>query len=351
VFQTTRNPWNLDLTSGGSSAGSAVAVATGMAPIAAGSDGGGSVRIPAALCGVVGFKPSMGRVPLYPSCRDERYPGASGWESIEHLGPLTRTVADAALVLSVIAGPDDRDRHSLPAVGTDWVAVCKEDGAGLRIGYSPAFEAIDVDPDVSSVAADAVTIFETCLGGTIELVKPDFDAFAWAFLGIVMLESDLTGMRDLAKRHRGEMSPYLVDLLSRQWTAEELSRAVVARKAVANKMWQLMRNFDLFITPTVATPAFPIDLMGPSTVNGKKRAVEDWAPFTWPMNFTGQPAISVPAGFTPSGLPVGIQISGRHLDDAGVLRAAAAFERVRPWRHHWPGIVRNTTKAALSPTI
>src|SRR5262249_41792471 len=125
LFETTCNPWNTSLTPGGSSAGAAVAVATGMGPIAIGSDGGGPLRIPAAHCGIYGFKPSMGRIPLYPGSRDERSPGVSGWESLECLGPLSRSVADSALVLAVTAGPDPRDRHSLPDAPFDW-ARCAE---------------------------------------------------------------------------------------------------------------------------------------------------------------------------------------------------------------------------------
>jgi aspartyl-tRNA(Asn)/glutamyl-tRNA(Gln) amidotransferase subunit A len=137
IFPTTRNPWNIERTSGGSSAGSGAAVASAMGPFAIGSDGGGSVRIPAALCGLYGLKASMGRVPLYPGTKDERYPGVSSWESIEHIGPMSRTVADAALMMTVIAGPDDRDRFSLPKPDFDWMAVLKGDLRGTRVAYSP----------------------------------------------------------------------------------------------------------------------------------------------------------------------------------------------------------------------
>src|SRR5216110_2117138 len=137
LAEPTRNPWNLDRTSSGSSAGSGAAVATGVGPFSLGSDGGGSVRIPASFCGLCGVKATMGRVPLYPGTKDERYPGVSSWESLEHIGPLTRTVADAALVLSVIAGPDDRDRLSLPAADFDWLAAADGGIAGMRVAYSP----------------------------------------------------------------------------------------------------------------------------------------------------------------------------------------------------------------------
>ena len=347
LFPTTRNPWNPNLTSGGSSAGSAVAVATAMTPLAVGSDGGGSIRIPAALCGVVGMKASMGRVPLYPGCRDETLPGASGWESIEHIGPLAGTVRDAALMLSVMAGPDDRDRHSLPLADFDWLAVCEGDIKGLRVAYSPDWTGTPVDPEVVTIVASAAKVFESELGCNVEMVSPDFDKWAWAFLPLVMQETDLSGMRALIANRNTDISPSVLEMLKRPWSAEDLTDATIARKAVVNRMWRLMQRFDLLITPTVATAAFPVGLMGPKTINGRVVGAQDWTPFTWPMNFTGQPAVSIPVGFTETGLPVGLQIAGRHLDDAGVLRAAAAFEKVRPWQR-WQGRSGHRVSGALS---
>ena len=158
VFEATRNPWNLERSPGGSSAGSGAAVAAGVGPLAVGSDGGGSVRIPSSFCGLVGVKASMGRVPLYPGCRDERYPGVSSWEGIEHIGPMTRTVADSALMLSVMAGPDDRDRHSLPAGDVDWLgsATAGGDLRGLRVAYSADWGYAAVDPEVRRIVGEAV---------------------------------------------------------------------------------------------------------------------------------------------------------------------------------------------------
>ncbi len=169
VFPTTRNPWNPQLTSGGSSAGSGAAVASGMCPLAFGSDGGGSVRIPAAHCGLFGMKASMGRVPLYPGCRDERYPGVSGWESLEHIGPMSRTVADGALMLSAIAGPDMRDRHSLPDEGVGWVDAARPgDLRGLRVAYSADWGYAAVDPQVREIVGKAARVFESELGCIVE---------------------------------------------------------------------------------------------------------------------------------------------------------------------------------------
>ncbi len=345
VFATTRNPWSTELTSGGSSAGSAVAVATGMAPISLGSDGGGSIRIPAALCGVVGYKASMGRVPLYPGCRDERYPGFSGWESIEHIGPLARSVADIALVMSVIAGPDPRDRLSIPCCDVDWNVSKIDEVAGLRIAFSPDYGYAAVDPEVREIAARAASVFERELKCKVEQENPGFADSGAAFEAIVAMETDLTGMRRQLEADRGAYSAELAAMVERQWSATEFTDAIMQRKRVANVMWRFMQRYDLLLTPTVAVPAFPIGIGGPAEINGQAVPIQAWTPFAYILNFTGQPAISVPAGWTKAGLPVGLQICGRRLDDALVLRAAAAFEAAAPWNDRWPPIV-----SAISPS-
>ena len=340
VFETTRNPWNTALTPGGSSAGSGAAVAAGMGPFAIGSDGGGSIRIPAAFSGIYGIKASMGRVPLYPCSRDERYPGVSSWEGIEHIGPMSRTVADSALMLSVIAGPDDRDRHTLPAADFDWMQCLEGDLKGLKIAYSPDWGYASVDPQVRQVVGEAVKVFERDLGCEIEEAHPGWEDPYYAFWGLVALETDLRGMRELADAYPGQMSPHLVDFLRRPWTAEDLTNAMVTRKAVVNKMWKFMRKYDLLLTPTLACPPFPVHVQGPEKIEGKMVEPFQWLAFTFPLNMTGQPAASIPAGWTEDGLPVGLQIIGRHLDDPLVLRASAAFEAARPWRGRWPSMLQ-----------
>lgn len=339
VFETTRNPWNTALTPGGSSSGSGAAVASGLCPVALGSDGGGSIRIPSAHCGLYGMKASMGRVPLYPGCRDERYPGVSSWESLEHIGPMSRTVADAALVLSVIAGPDPRDRHSLPASDFDWLRAVEGGIRGLRVAYSPDWGYAAVDPEVRRVVGAAVKVFESDLGCTVEEASPGWDDPYNAFWGLVALETDLKGMRRLVDRYGDRMSPHLVEFLRHPWTAEDLTDAVIARKALVNKMWRFMQTYDLLLTPTLACPPFPVHMQGPEKIDGRIVHPSRWIPFTFPINMTGQPAASVPAGWTEDGLPVGLQIVGPHLDDPTVLRASAAFEAARPWRHRWPPLL------------
>jgi aspartyl-tRNA(Asn)/glutamyl-tRNA(Gln) amidotransferase subunit A len=340
VFETTRNPWNTDLTSGGSSAGSGAAVASGMGPFAIGSDGGGSVRIPSSFCGLYGMKASMGRVPLYPGVKDERLPGVSSWEALEHIGPMSRTVADSALMLSVIAGPDSRDNRSIPHErGFDWMASLRGDIKGLRVAYSPDLGYARVDRRVRDIVARAVRVFERDLGCVVEEANPGWENPYDAFWAILAGDSDLKGMRAMEAKLGDRMTPHLREFLRTEWTAEQLTDAVMTRKAVNNKMWRFMRKYDLLLTPTLAVPPFEAGIQGPSKIDGFDVEPFEWLHFTFPLNFTGQPAASIPAGWTDDGLPVGLQIIGRHLDDATVLRASACFEAAQPWKHRWPPLL------------
>jgi aspartyl-tRNA(Asn)/glutamyl-tRNA(Gln) amidotransferase subunit A len=341
VFATTRNPWNTNLTSGGSSAGSGAAVASGMGPFALGSDGGGSVRIPSSFCGLFGMKASMGRVPLYPGVKDERYPGVSSWEALEHIGPLSRTVADGALMLSVIAGPDDRDNRTLPKEeGFDWMASIRGDTKGLKVAFTLDWGGYAaVDKRVRAIVADAIKVFERDLGCMVEEANPGWENPYDGFWGMVIRETDLKGMRALAKKLGDKMTPHLKAVLETEWTAEQLTDAVVMRKHVCNKMWRFMRKYDLLLTPTLAVPPFEVGIQGPTVIDGREVDQFEWLHFTYPMNLTGQPAATVPAGWTEDGLPVGLQVVGPHLGDAAVLRACAAYEKARPWAHRWPPLL------------
>src|SRR5436309_138186 len=240
VFETTRNPWNTMRTAGGSSAGSGAAVATGMGPFAICSDGSGSVRIPSAHCGVYGVKASFGRVPLYPGCRDPRYPGVSSWESLEHIGPMTRTVEDSALMLSVMAGPDDRDRHTLPAPDFDWLEAMRGSLKGKRVAFSPDWGYVTVDPQVRAIIARAARVFADELGCEVEIAHPGFSDLEGTFWTLVARDSDLRGMRALAAAGKITL-PGLLDLLNRPWTAEDFTDAAMARQDAVNKMWRFMR--------------------------------------------------------------------------------------------------------------
>jgi aspartyl-tRNA(Asn)/glutamyl-tRNA(Gln) amidotransferase subunit A len=323
LYPPTANPWDPSRTPGGSSAGSAAAVAAG----------GGSIRIPASFCGTFGVKPSMGRVPLYPGCRDERYPGLSSWESLEHLGPLTRTVADAALVLSVIAGPDPRDRHSIPGSDVDWLAAASLSTADhgpagdFVVGYSPDLGHAQVDPDVLDVIEQALAAAGRS-GLTIRPLNLDWPDAMGTFQALVALDSDLTGLRRLVAAHPGQISDAVTELVAQHWTAEDFTDAVRQRKAACNRMWRLMREVDVLVTPTVAVTAFDRGLAGPPSIAGVGVNPQAWSPFTYFANLTGQPAASVNAGFTASGLPVGLQVIGRHLADSTVLSLCRRFEQI-----------------------
>lgn len=339
LFPSPRNPWDVSKTPGGSSAGSGAALAARLCPIALGSDGGGSVRIPAAHCGVYGLKASMGRVPLWPGCRDERYPGVSSWESLEHIGPMTRSVRDSALMMSVMAGPDMRDRHSIPCSDVDWLASLDRPLQGLRIAFSADFGYIAVDAEVRAVVTAAARRFAAALGAELEEVDPGIADESASFAALVAFESDLSGMSQMQNQLGTAMSPHLSAMLQRDWRAEHFTDANTTRKKLCNQLWRFMQRYDLLLSPTLAVPPFALHMQGPEVIDGRMVRSDHWLSFCFPFNFTGQPAASVPAGFTASGLPIGMQIVGRHLDDGLVLAASAAFERIQPWNHHYPAAI------------
>jgi aspartyl-tRNA(Asn)/glutamyl-tRNA(Gln) amidotransferase subunit A len=338
LFPTTRNPWNTALTPGGSSAGSAAAVAAGVCPLAVGSDGGGSVRLPASFTGLIGMKASMGRVPVWPSCRDPALPGVSGWESIEHIGPMARSVADAALMLSVMAGPDPRDRWSLPAGDVDWRANARPvERLGLRIAYCPQWEDVRVEAAVRALCDRAVATFES-LGCEVELLDAPVTGLVAMRRALIGLETDIIGTLEFAAGRIDQLSAPLRGLLQRDWRWQDFNAALTERKRAVEAIMRLMLRYDLLLTPTAPTPAFAIDRDGPGTIAGQPVEDDCWMPAMFPFNLTGQPAISVPAGWTDEGLPVGLQIVGRHLADGTVLQAAASFEQASPWAHRRPPV-------------
>jgi aspartyl-tRNA(Asn)/glutamyl-tRNA(Gln) amidotransferase subunit A len=316
----TRNPWNIDRTPGGSSAGAAVAAAAGMGALHTGTDAGGSIRIPASFTGIVGHKPTYGRVPQYPP---------SPFAIVAHAGPMTRTVGDAALMLTVMAGADDRDAHALPHDRRDF-SVGLEDGVkGMRIAFSPRLGYAKVDPEVARSVATAARVFAE-LGANVEETDPGFesprDAFfvLWAAGGAKIVAS-------YHPRDHAAMDPGLVAMakVGEHFSARDYLDAEAIRAALVLRMNIFHRKYDLLLTPTVAVPALPVgqDLNDPAT---EKHWI-DWTPFSYPFNMTRQPAASVPCGLTKAGLPIGLQIVGRLNDDERVLRAARAFETARPF--------------------
>lgn len=327
LFGATRNPWRLDRTPGGSSGGAAAAVAAGLGPLAVGTDGGGSIRIPAAFTATFGLKPTHGRVPVYPH--------GGGW-SLSHAGPMTRTVADAALMLQAVAGPDPRDPLSLPRERVDYVRGLGAGVRGLRVAYAPdlGFAPV-VDPEVATACARAARAFRE-LGCRVETVRPGWPSprNCWLEIFYVGLAARLLPYRD----RREEIEPGLLRILDEAAArpATGYIQAWFERFEWERHPRELFRRYDLLLTPAVACPAFPLGLDNPTEIAGKPLDVLEWTSFTFPFNLTGQPAAVVPCGFTRDGLPVALQIVGRRFEDLTVLRAAAAFERARPWAHHRP---------------
>jgi len=316
----TRNPWNTAHTPGGSSGGAAAAVAAGLGPLAVGTDGAGSVRIPAAFCGNVGLKPSFGRVPAYP---------LSPFGSVAHLGPHTMSVRDAALMMNVLKKPDARDWTSLPPESTDYTVGLEDGIRGLRIAYSPTLGyARNVHPEIAA-AVDAGVRQLQALGAHVEQVDPGFDdplditTGLW-FLGAHTVWSGLTPEQQAVTDpdFRAEAA------LGAQLSAAQVQQLNLRRGALGSHMRQFMQRYDLLVTPSVAVPAFEARPAG--TVPMDPQAMLGWTPFSYPFNLTQQPAITVPCGLTSKGLPMGLQIVGPMFGDALVLRAARAFESVHP---------------------
>jgi aspartyl-tRNA(Asn)/glutamyl-tRNA(Gln) amidotransferase subunit A len=310
----TRNPWNAGKTPGGSSGGAAVAVATGMGALAVGTDGGGSIRIPASFTGIFGIKPSFGRVPAWP---------LSPFGTVAHVGPMTREVADAALMLNVLSLPDVRDWHALPYEPRDYRAGLDRGVQDLRIAYSSNLGYAEVDPEVAELVKRSVHVFSD-LGAHVEDKHPGFEnpcqlfQTHW-FAGAAAL---IRGVKD-----RKLVDPGLLEVAEQgaKVTVAQLQDVQMQRGALGAHMNLFHRDFDLLVTPAVAVPAFDVGQESP--VKGRWT---DWTPFTYPFNLTGQPAASIPCGFTRGGLPVGLHIVGPRFADALVLRAARAFETVRP---------------------
>jgi aspartyl-tRNA(Asn)/glutamyl-tRNA(Gln) amidotransferase subunit A len=328
VFGPTFNPWKLDRTAGGSSGGGAAAVATGLGPLAQGSDGAGSIRIPAAFCGIFGVKPSFGLVPQYP-------PSAVG--DLSHLGPLTRTVRDAALMLNVVAGADARDRLSWSS-GLDYLAGLDAGVAGLRAAWSPTLGYAAVSPAVREATERAVRVFEE-FGCRVEEVDPglpdpvEIIDVMWAGAIGGHFAGRLDAVRDLIDFGLLEVVERTASL-----TAAQLASAQQRRNGYYTGMRQFMERFDLLLTPTMPATAFTAGRDEPDGWQRATLAPLDWTPFTFPFNLTGQPATTVPCGFDSDGLPIGLQIVGRWRGDPTVLRAAAAFEQAMPWSDTKPSV-------------
>jgi len=331
LYGVTRNPWNRERTPGGSSGGSAAAVAAGMVPIATGSDAGGSIRIPACYSGCFGLKPTFGRIPLGPLARLYM---TRTWT----LGPLTMTVEDAALYLDCTAGTHPADPDSLPRPSLSYCDALKARPRRLKIGFSPDLGYARVQKEVMSLVEKAAASFEA-MGHPVEIWKgalPDVsqawsDLMNWELYG--QLHHDL-------ERIRLELGRTLVESLDsvKALSIADRLRIQEIRTALNRVLWEVFDQFDLLLTPTMPTEAFAAKGPPPEEVDGHPIPLLGAAAFTYPFNLSGHPAATVRVGLTESGLPAGLQIVGpRHRDDR-VLQAAHLYEEAFPWNDHWPDL-------------
>ena len=316
----TVNPWDTSRTTGGSSGGSVAAVASGLGPLSIGTDTGGSIRTPSSFCGLVGLKPTFGRVAQYPE---------TDWGGISVSGPIARTASDAALLMTVIAQPDPRDGKSLPRDDRDYVAASAGGVEGWRVAFSPDLGFMPVDPEIAAIVRDAAGRFET-LGAHVEAVAPPFDDpihifnTIWSPVLAAGLKARFSDDRlaDLGDETR-EALEEVKDI-----ALEDFVEAERQRDLLAHRMRAFHESYDLLLTPTAIVSPFGIAHAFPPEWDRERSWV--WELPTFPFNFSRQPAATVPCGFTAAGLPVGLQIVGPIYDDARTLRAARAYQEAFP---------------------
>lgn len=309
----TLNPWDLGRTPGGSSGGSAVAVAAGMGPVSIGTDGGGSIRLPAALCGIVGFKPTNGFVP--------QWPVFAGWDLLGATGPLARSVADIERVMSVIAGPDTRDPDSL--IQAEPAFPDK-----LRVAWTRSLDQLEPEPAIAAALEEAVAAAED-IAHPVDQVVLNWSDPDQQYRVIVI--SDLLsalGHRLDSEPDRSAMDPTLIRMLEfgTTFTGRDLARALRWRRHFAADVLTWFRDYDILILPTAPVNAFPLGMMGPRAISGKSTSPNAWFNWTWPFNVTGQPALSLPV-LPASGLPAGVQLVGRPGQDHVVMSFAKQIEK------------------------
>ena len=327
-----RNPWNIERTSGGSSGGAAAALAAGLCPLATGSDGGGSIRIPSSFCGLYGIKPTLGRVPRY---------GGFGEPSpnlTSQSGPMARNVRDATILLQVLSGYDSRDPISIRETPLDYVADLDQGVQGLRLAWSRDLGYAAVDAEVVDLTSQGAKVFQE-LGCSVEEPSISLDYPMNSFLDIFATNA-YASYGNLYQEYPELLSDYVRENLDRgqRTSGADYARALLAAHVIRAKLDDLFEGFDLLITPTMAVSAFPVGQQ-PKFIDGREvHPRYDYMPFTPVFNLTGQPAASIPCGFTNDGMPVGLHIIGRRGEESTVLRASAAFEQARPWDHIWPTV-------------
>jgi aspartyl-tRNA(Asn)/glutamyl-tRNA(Gln) amidotransferase subunit A len=323
----TRNPWNLAKTPGGSSGGASAALAAGMGPLAVGSDGAGSIRIPAAFAGVFGIKANFGRVPAYPE---------SAMKSLSNVGPMSRSVADAALMLTVISEPDERDWTALPYQEIDYTEGLDAGISGLRVAYSRDLGYAKVDPEVAALVDEAAGAFAD-LGAEVEECDPGF-ADPTPFFRTLWWVGAGAAMGGLSAEKKALLEPELAAIVEEGLTMSgvQYMHASDERTKLCLAMRRFHQDYDLLLTPALAVPAFDVGCLAPPGWESESTYWTDWTPFSFPFNLTQQPACTIPCGLTAAGLPVGLQIVANNFREDLVLRAARAFEQARPFTQHPP---------------
>ena len=330
IFGTTLNPWDLTRTSGGSSGGAAAALAAGLGPLAEGSDLGGSLRIPASFCGVIGFRTTPGLIPKYPT--------AWAWDGFSVTGPMARTVSDTALMLSVMAGPNDLAPMSLPDTGISFVKALEGTCKGWRAAWSPDLGGIcKVDTEVARLCESAARKFED-LGVHIEEASPDLHDAAEIISPLRVFRTAALNA-DLLENLEGIDNPLFKQYLRlvKDTTLMEVAEAERKRTALWSRVHAFFEKYDLLLCPTTSTPAFGADEFYPAEIDGEpiERPFEGVL-LTYALTITTLPVMSVPAGWTETGLPVGLQIIGKRFGEGMVLKAAANLEKAAPWAQRRP---------------
>ena len=330
VFGTTRNPYDLSRSAGGSSGGGAAALAAGLQPLADGSDMGGSLRNPASFCNVVGLRPSPGRVPSWPS--------EAAWGTMGVQGPMARDVADAALLLSVLAGPDPRSPMALETPGSAFAGPLDRDLSGLRVAWAPRLDgSIPFEPDVVATLEPAVKVF-TELGCVVEEACPDLSGADEVFRVLRAWQFEL-GLGTVMDRHRDQIKHAVVANIEdgRRLTGADVGRAEVLHTRLYHRVREFFERYDLLLAPVCQVVPFDADLEYPTEVDGEPMgSYVDWMRSAYLISATGCPALSVPGGFTAGGLPVGLQVIGPHRADLAVLQAGHAFEQATAYGRRRP---------------
>jgi len=334
LFGITRNPWNLERTPGGSSGGSAAAVASGMVPISTGSDAGGSIRIPACYTGCFGIKPTYGRIPLGPA-------PVLNTTCLWTLGPLCRTVEDAALYLDITSGYHPADPASLPTPHCSYLHSLKADLPPLRIAFSPDMGFAPVQKDVMDLAQRTAGGFEE-LGHHVEIWKGRFPDVSETWSDLVGKEI-YAQLSEILDRYRDQIGRAIVAALDhvKTVTLDTWIQHAKTITALNNTLWQIFEEYDLLLTPTLPTEAFAAGGPPPMEIEGQSIPILWAVAFTYPFNLSAHPAATVRSGLTRTGLPAGLQIIGPHHGEDLVLRAAYAYQQLRPWNDHWPKVSHN----------